>query len=376
MEGIKLKNVINILLLAIRLFIGILLWIFIFLPTKVISPYLYKLLFQNKYYKQKENLSEEEDKEIKDKWLSFMHQYNVLQEYQVECTETLEYFAKLDKNILFDAEKNNPQYIHIQHVFHIISLAKEALEHLKEVTADEKKIAYYEENKKRSLDDLIELYIQKLNAKNEHKLSTNASKNEVRLKKYLVKLKKHDTLFINFYLMLYTVVPMENIMTKEKDKEDLELFKDLFEFFRIGHATSNQIYKSVVIQLYNLYKANISQIDLPSNTTDTKLKEEIGKLINYLFQTDKPFSNFNNIEQEAYVKNVIYNFPLFECDERLSKKQVRRFKFYFIGKNKLVPKYIPKFIRKLFLNKMLKTPLSNYQTMVSITLFGLFQKKI
>ena len=368
----------NKFIYVVRLFVGILLWLCIFLPIKIISPYLYKLLFQNKFYKPKEDTSKEDDKEIKDKWLSFMQEHNVLEEYQNDCIETLEYFTKFDKAIIFDTEKNNPQYINIQYIFHIISLAKEAIQHLEEVTAEEKKIAYYEENKKCSLDDLIELYIQKLNAKNEHKLSTSASKNEFRLKKYLVKLKKHDSLFMNFYLMLYTIFSMEDIMTKEKDKdkEDLELFKDLFQFFRIGHATKNQIYKSVAIQLYNLYKGNISKIDLSSSTTDTKLKEEIGKLINFVFHTDKVFTNFNNIEQEAYVKNIIYNFPLFECDDKLTKKQVRRFKFYFIGRNSLVSKYIPKFIRKFFLNKMLKTPLSYYQTMVSLTLFGWKQRKI
>jgi len=359
-----------------NIFYGILLWLFIFLPIKIISPYLYKLFFKNKYYKAKENISEEEDKEIKDSWQSFIKEHNVLEEYQNDCIETLEYFATFDKKIIFDIEKNNPQNINIQYMFHIVYLAKEAMKHLEKVTADDKKVAYYESNSNASLDTLIQHYINKLNAKNEDKLLTKIAKNEIRLRKFIVKLKKHDPLFINFYLMLYTIFPMENIMTKEKDKEDLELFQDLFEFFRIGHATKNQIYKSVAIQLYKIYEVNISKINKQSNTTNEELKTHIGKLIDFTLHTDKVFSNFNNIEQEAYVKNIIYNFPLFECNTKLSEKQIRRFKFYFIGKNNLVPKYIPKFIRKLFLNKMLKTPLSYYHMTVFTTLFGLFQRKI
>jgi len=364
----------NKFIYVIRLFIGMMLWIWIFLPMKLISPYLYKLFFQNKHYKPKEDINEDETKKIKDKWQSFISKYNVQDEYQNDCIETLEYFTKFDKNIIFDTEKKNPQYINIQYIFHIISLAKEAIHHLEKVTADNKKVAYYEANSSASLDTLLEHYINKLNAKNEDKLLTRIAKNEVRLRKFIVKLKKYDTLFINFYFMLFTIYPISESISK--DKEDLELFQDLFEFFRIGHATKNQIYKSVAIQLYYLYKDNISKIDLSSNTTDTKLKEEIGKLINFVFHTDKVFTNFNNIKQEAYVKNIIYNFPLFECDEKLAEKQIRRFKFYFIGKNSIVPRYIPKFIRNIILNKFLKTPLSYYRTSVFITLFGWKQRKI
>lgn len=355
---------------------NILIWFLFFLPMKLLFPSLYNLLFQNKHYKLKENITESDDKEIQDKWLSFIEQHNVPLEYQNDCIETLEYFTKFDKNITFDAQKEHPQFKNIQYIFHIISLAKEAIHHLEEITAEDKKIAYYESNNNASLDTLIEHYIKKLNAKNEDKLLTKFAKNEVRLRKFIVKLKKHDPLFINFYLMLYIIFPMSNFMTKEKDKEDLEIFQDLFEFFRIGHATKSQIHKSVAIQLYYLYKDNISKVDIPSNTTEEELKNQIGKLIDFTFQTEKAYKNFNNIDQEPYVKNIIYNFPLFECDKKLSEKQVRRFKFYFIGKNNLVPRYIPKIIRKLFLNKMVKTPLSYYHTTVSTTLFGLFQRKI
>ena len=273
------------------LLIGVVLWFFIFLPLKFISPYLYKIFFQTKYYKLKEDIYKDENNAIKNEWFSFMRQHNVLEDYQNDCIETLEYFSKFDSKVIFSAKKENSQYMNIEYCFHIISLAKEAIQHLEEVTAEDKKVAYYESNKKASLDTLIQHYKNRLNAKNEDKLLTRVAKNEVRLRKFIVKLKKHDSLFINFYLMFFTIFPMENILTKQKSTEDLELFQDLFEFFRIGHATKNQIYKSIAIQLYDIYKPNISKVDLPSNTTDVKLKEEIGKLINFVFQTEKVFTN-------------------------------------------------------------------------------------
>ncbi|WP_304542898.1 hypothetical protein [Sulfurimonas microaerophilic] len=362
----------------INIIIKFIIWFPIIMLVFIFSSKLFELLFQNKHYKLKEDLTSEDGESIREEWQNFLQKYTVQEDYQEECIKTLEYFSSFDKIVIFDSEKQNPQFVGIKYIFHILSLAHEALQHLEQVTAQDKKISYYESNKNASLDSLIDHYIKKLESKNEDKLLTKIARNEVRLRKFIVKLKKHDTLFINFYLMLYALLPMEDYFPKKKkkDKEDLKLFQDLFEFFRIGHATSNQIYKSVAIQIYSLYKHNISKADLSTKTTDTKLKEEIGKLIDYTFNTEKPYQNFTGIVQEAYVKNIIYNFPLFECDSKLTNKQIHRFKFYFLGKNSLVPKYIPKFMRKYFLNKFLDTPLSYYQKMVRIKLFGLVQKKI
>ncbi|EDZ61327.1 hypothetical protein SMGD1_2531 [Sulfurimonas gotlandica GD1] len=369
----------KILKIIIKLF-NVSLRFIVFLPIiiiiSIISTSLFNIFFQNKHYKLKEDINEEDTKEIKDKWLSSANKYNVIEEYKNTYLETLEYFSRFEKEVIFDKEKNNPQYKNIQYIFHIISLAKEAIKHLEEVTADDKKVAYFESNKNSSIDDLIQHYINKLEAKNEDKISTKAARNEIRLRKFIIKLKKHNTLFMNFYLMLFTIYPISNLNIKKEDKDYIEALEDIYEFVRIGHATRSQIHKSVAIQIYKLYEDNISKINLPEYTTDTELKNQIGKLIDFIFQTEKPYKNFNNIEQEGYVKNIVYTFPVFECDNYLSKRQVRRFKFYFSTKNSLVPKYIPKFIRKVALDKTLKEPLSFYQKSVFVTLFGLFRKKI
>jgi len=335
----KLKIILNKFIYIIRLFINILIWPFLFLPIKIIFPYFYKLLFQNKHYKPKEDINKDETKKIKKEWMAFLVKQDIEEKYHDECINILEYFNKFRDVAIFDKEKNNPQFSNITHIFNIISLAKEAIKHLYDVTANNKKISYYESNKKASLEELIQIYIEKLEANGKHKLLGLASKNEVKLKKFITKLKKHDLLFINFYLMLYTIYPIENLLKKKKDEEFLELSKGLFDFFRVGHATKPQINKSVAIQIYKLYGHNISKINLPQFTTKTELETNIGKLIDYTFQTDKVYKNFNKINEEAYVKNVIYNFPLFENDYKLANKQIRRFKFYFIGKNTIARTY-------------------------------------
>ncbi len=354
----------------------IILWIPIYIITALVLPKFFSILFQNKYFKSIEEVTNDEEQSIKAAWLAFTNKLNILSIDQNTLIERLDYFKKFDVNIIYDENKNNPTYPSIYYILDLISLANEAIERLGEVTADNKRIAYYEVNSKASLDELIQLYLNKLNAKNEHKLSTLASRKEIQLKKYIAKLKKHDALFINFYLMLYVLYPISNVNFKKKDKEYIELFQDLFEFFRIGHATKLQICKSVAIQIYKLYERNISKIDRNGKTTDTELKEQIGRLIDLTLHTEKPFVNFNNIDEEPYIKNIVYNFPVFECNNKLASKQLRRFKFYFIGKNKLAPRYIPRFLRRFFLNKFIKTPLSFYARSKFTTLFGLFQRKI
>lgn len=338
-------------------------------------PWLFKILFQNKYFKPVNEVTNEEEQNIKDSWLTYTDQFNIHDD-ENNFIETLNYFKQFDINIIYDENKNNPAYPNVYYILDLISLANEAIEHLEQVTADDKKVAYYESNAKASLDDLIKLYIDKLNATNENKLSTLVAKREMQLKKHIVKLKKHDPLFTNFYLMLFVLYPISNFKFKKDEEQYIELLQDMFEFFRIGHATKPQICKSVAIQIYKFYERNISKVDREGKTTDKELKEQIGKLIDLSLHTEKPYVNFNNIDEEPYIKNIVYNFPLFECDTKLANKQIRRFKFYFTGKNKLTPKYLPRFIRKFFLNKFVKTPYSFYGSSRFVTLFGLYQRKI
>lgn len=359
-----------------RILIKFIIWFPIIFISSLLFPSLFKVLFQNKHYRLVEEITDNDNSDIQNTWLTFANKFKVYDEYLDDFIESLEYFSQFDKNIMFDSQKNNPMYTKVHYILHIISLAKEAVEHLDKVTKDNKKVSYYEENKNASLDDLIKLYFDKLNAKNEHKISTIAAKNEIRLRKFMVKLKKHDPLFINFYLMFYTIYPISNFNFKEDENNTLEFVQDLYEFFQLGHATKPQIYKSVAIQIYKLYEDNISKIKSSSKTTQDELKEQIARLINLTLHTEKDYRNFNNFDQEPYIKNIVYNFPIFECDNKLAEKQTRRFKFYFIGKNMIVPKYIPKFFRKFVLNKLIKTPLSFYRSNGITSLFGLFQKKI
>jgi hypothetical protein len=342
----------------------------------IFSPRLFNIFFQNKHYKLKEELTEDEQKTIEKSFQEMADQFHIEESYKNEFFEILEYFSQFEKNVIFDADKKNPIYTGISYIRYILILAQEALEKLEQINKDNKSIAYYEQNKSASIDDLIELYKKKLAAQGEHKISTIAAKNEIQLKKHLAKLKKHDTLFMNFYLMFYTLYPLKESDLKKEDQEYVELLQDLFEFFSTGHATREQIQKSVAIQTYDIYKVFIAKKNLPNKTTDTELQERIGKLIDLIFQTTKHFQNFNKNEQEAYIKNIVYNFPVFDYDTKMTEKQIRRFKFYMIGKNAFVPKYIPKFFRRWILNKIVKTPLSFYRKSLTTILFGLFQKKI
>lgn len=361
---------------AFTVLLRIILWMPIFIIIALVSPQIFSSLFQNKYLKPISEVTDDEDQSIKDALLIFSNKFDVHKEDQKDFIKTLDYFKQFENNILYDEHKNNPTYPNVYYIVDLISLAKEAIEHLEQVTSDNKRISYYEEKANASLDDLIQLYLDKLNAKNEHKLSALAAKREIQLKKYIVKLKKHDPLFTNFYLMLFVLYPISNLKFKKEDEQYIELIQDLFEFFRIGHATKLQICKSVAIQIYKLYEKNISKVDSKSKTTDIELKKQIGRLIDLTLHTDKAYKNFNNIDEEPYIKNIIYNFPLFECNTKLANKQIRRFKFYFVGKNKLVPTYFPRFFRRWALNKFIKTPHLFYARSRFVTLFGLFQKKI
>lgn len=372
MNSINIKILLNFIF-NIPLFLG---WFIFIILLSIFSPNILRKLFQNKYYKPINEASDEEKLEVENLWIKYANEFNVEDEYQEEFIETLKYFSKFDTDIIYNSKKSNPVYRNVYLSLHTIFLAKEAIEHLNKITKDDKRVAYYESNKKASLDDLVTLYDNKLKANNEDKISTKSAKKELRIRKFIVKLKKYDTLFINFFLLFYVLNPISSFKLKKEEIEYIELLEDLFDFFRTGHATKKQIHKSVAIQLYNRYKSKISEIKLDSKTTDEKLKEYIGKLIDLTLQTDKPYTNFNKIDEEAYVKNIVYNFPVFECDNKLSEKQIRRFKFYFTRKSNLVPRYIPQFLRRWVLDKFLKTPLSFYATQASLNIFGLKQRKI
>lgn len=333
-------------------------------------------LYQKKYKQYKNELTDEDLSKLEAKHQQIMNDLEISFEDRNDYIKLLNYFSKFDTLIVLDSRKQLLGYPSILYIYHLLTLAKQSLQKQREIDKENKKIAYYEAGKKASLDNLINHYNQKLEAKGEDKISTLPAKREIQLKRYLAKLKKYDSLFLNFYLMLYSIYPLEKSSLKKDELKYWELFLDLKNFYMVGHATTSQVHKSIAIQIFNLYKKHINEKKLPNTTTVEILKSNIGHLIDLTFQTDKPYKNFNNFEQVAYVKNVVHQFPIFECNQTLSEKQIRRFKFYMIGKNALVPRYIPRNIRKYFLDKYLTTPLTCYQQAVRIKLFGLFQKKI
>jgi len=218
------------------------------------------------------------------------------------------------------------------------------------------------------MDNLIEEYNTYLSKKGHEKISFKSAKKEIKFKRLLARLKKNKTLFFNFYLTIFTLYPMDKKTLKvKKEEEDIfELMQNMFEFYRVGHATPKQIQKSVSIILFNIYKKDIKEIEL---------KEIIGKIIDYAFNTDTPYKNFNNIEQEAYIKNIVFNFPIFDSNTQLTNKQNITMQRYLLSNNQYIHKLIPKFIKKFFINKYIIKPLPFYLNNSLLTFFGIMQKK-
>lgn len=262
---------------------------------------------------------------------------------------------------------NELKYQNISYIFNIIDSAKEAIEQLKKVSKDERKVAYYEKGKNSNLDKLVEEYTKMLKEQGYKNLFLTASKREVKLKRLIAKLKKNKSLFFNYYLLFYVTNPIDNFKFKKEEKEQFELVKNLFEFYRVGHATNPQIYKSIAIQIYELYKNQFEE---------KELQEIISTLITSCFDLDKTYTNFNEIgKQKVYVKNVVYNFPLFECDTKESNKQNQEVIRFFSYSNRIFPRFFPKIFKKKILHYYLDDACHFYHMMDSLNFFGFVPKK-
>lgn len=276
--------------------------------------------------------------------------------------------AKVEKMYVYDLQEKEYCYFRIRYIFHIIELAKYALFELNRISKDNKTIGYYEDTKYSSIDNLIKEFQAKLDAKGHEQISLKQSRREIQFKRLFAKMKKHNRLFFNFYLMMFTLYPIEKMRSKiSKDDMDIfELMINVFNFYSIGHATPNQIYKSVAIQIYKYYQ---------NDFTKDELEKMIGELIDLCFQTDSPYTNFNNIDQEPYIKNLVASFPLFECNNNLSLKQYTKVKRFFLAKNLLIPRWVPKFLQHFIINRYIQKPLQYYQRHAFLTFFGFMQRK-
>lgn len=181
-------------------------------------------------------------------------------------------------------------------------------------------------------------------------------------------MKRDKSLFFNFYLLIFSLNDISKYKIKEEDKNVLELVINIFDFYRVGHATNEQIYKSVAIQIYHIYK---------NEFTEKELQEYIiSPIITSCFDLDKNYSNFNNIGiQEAYIKNLVYNFPLFECNIKLANEQKKQIFRFFDSTKNLFPKIFPRFLRRKFVNYYLQNLLDFYYMMDSLNFFGFIPKK-
>lgn len=246
----------------------------------------------------------------------------------------------------------------------ILQTAKNAIETLKTIDKDNKKLAYYESNKNASLDDLIQKLENKLNAKDEDELITKSSIKEVNFKIALSMLKKNDSTLYNYYLLIFNLFEINKDFLDNDELQGYDTLNKLSNFFAVGHATQGQIFKSVAIQLYELYKNNTSNI--------SELTNLIGEIIDIYFDTKQPYKNFTNFKTERrYLKNVIHDFNVFDISDDMNDKQHDIILNFF--ENTLV-KEMPKFDNddfKLNLSILLENPVTFYIDITNLKSFGL-----
>lgn len=202
----------------------------------------------------------------------------------------------------------------------ILSQARDAIDLLNEVNVKNKKISYYENKKNASLDDFIELCLKKLSAENEHKISLPIARREVEIKLLIAWLKKKHPEYIHFYVLLFSDVMHGSIATWYDDETIKDVMEDFLQFFGIGHATPDMIYKSTALQIFGLFKDTIEI---------KELKEIINKLIYYTFKKDyKNFSGFG--DKSIFLKNVVEKFPIYDINDDKKVKKQRRIRRLFV----------------------------------------------
>lgn len=344
-------------------------WIIIFIFLSLIEIFIYPInthLFKKKQVKNIDELTEDEKNQLEDCYENIYEKFNVEKRHKAEFLACLNYFASLESHVIYDSKTHKLCPFNLQYIFILFEQALEGLNLLDTVSKDDKSVAYYEASSK--MDDLVKIYKDRLNAKNEQELLLKATKNEFRLKKWIAHMRKVHHLFFNMYLLFLTLFPPDKFKMNDKDREILPLMKNLFAFYRLGHATPKQIHKSMAIQIYKLY-------EMHDSVKRDQLKDKIGDLIDYVMHTDTTYKNFNDIDQEPYIKNIVNEFLVFDCHTDTSRHQMKSFKRYIVYKNTIYPWWLPRFIRTKFFNKFLDTPLLTYRRMAFITFFGFLSKK-
>lgn len=313
-------------------------------------------------------ISNEHKEELDNLVNKYIQELNINEDYVDTFKNTLNKLIEKEDVYIENIQSKELNYLKISYVFNIFNSAKVAISELKKVSKNERRIAYYENNKNSTLDNLVNEYTQMLKEQGYKKLYNLASKREIKFKRLLAKMKKNKSSFFNFYLLIFSLNDIDKLTKKEEDKNLIELLLNLFEFYRVGHATEPQIYKSIAIQIFSIYENEFEKKELQENI--------ISPIITSCFNLDKNYSNFNNIGvQEVYIKNLIYNFPLFECDSKLQKKQKKEIFRFFNSTKNLFPKIFPRFLRRKFANYYFRNLLEYYYKMDALNFFGFVPKK-
>ena len=332
---------------------------FVFIIRKFF-PSLNKFIKKAKLIKIK-YIKEEQKENIKNNLLQFENKYQI-KEYKQYFQDSIEKLSKKETHYFKNEVTNEYFYTKLHYIFRIIDKAKQAIIKLEEVNKDNRKIAYYESSKNASLDDLLNEYTAQLSEQDYKRITSTIGKREIKVKRLIARLRKTHTLFFNYYIVLLTFNWHQGFITDKEDQDAYFLFTNLFEFYRVGHATTNQIHKSVAIQIYNIYKDDFSE---------NELKNIISKLISSSFDLNEDYQNFNNIvEQEPYLKNIIYDFPLFDSNTTLSNKQFKEINRFLVTSNLMFPKQFPRIIRRFYINLCLKNLLDYYQINDHLNFFG------
>ena len=365
----KIKTLIKIITIPIFFIINIFFVLPLFTIVNIYYP-IFKLLYGKSKRFSTENITPEHKKEIKSCIESFANKFKIKDnEEKQKFYKAIDKLSKLEPSYSYIIKDKQYCYQGIRYILHIIELAKNGIIAL-ENTNKEDSISYYEEGKNSTIDKLLEEFTKKLEIKSKkNKQYIKASINETKLKRLLIRMKRPNTkLFFNFYLTIFTIYPLEDLKIKKKDEDAFELAESMLEFLSLGHATPGQIYKSVAIQIYYLYKnSDINRVDLLDTISD---------LISLSFQTEERYNNFNNIDQEPYIKNLVNKFPIFECNNDKSLKQHNKIRRIFIYKSPYLPSFFPIFIKKILVNKIIKKPFPYYHNNALLTFFGFFSAKV
>lgn len=246
----------------------------------------------------------------------------------------------------------------------ILQDAKNAIDTLNSIDKNNKKLAYYESNKNASLEDLEQIFKNKLTATDENELVGKSAIKEVEFKMIITSLKKDNPTLYHYYQLVSNLFNPSKDMLEDDEIEMQKFFYKISNFFGIGHATQSHILKSVAIQLHELYKN--------TDITFTELTNLISEIIDIHFDTEHPYQNFKNFnQQKPYLKNVVGKFIVFDINDNKNDEQKNIIIDFF---ENILIKDMPELdndVMKQILVSYLKNPVIFYANMTYSKYFGL-----